>query len=213
MHSLNQTQVLLFFAASAKERAKGTGIVTTTLLESQGNRATHDNGDMADDAVKIPQLGFSLKVEVMFHYLEKYLDIPQFSVDTDSFFVGKVYLGREDGQPLAFVAVADKDDFNLLLLFGFHRHVGQNSGLTPPLLQLGEEPTQSQPLPLMPGKDFRHVLVHADHRQMFAQGGKQGREGKPAVHQEVVGPDAQRQHPSMDSRCSVDLAMASSLRL
>jgi len=30
---------------------------------------------------------------------------------------------------------------------------------------------------------------------MFAQGGEEGGESKPAVHQEVVGPDAQRQHP------------------
>jgi len=30
---------------------------------------------------------------------------------------------------------------------------------------------------------------------MFAQGGEEGEECKPTVHQEVVGPDAQRQYP------------------
>ena len=48
----------------------------TALLKSQENIAAHDNGDMADDTIKIPQLGLPLKVEVVFHHLEKYLDIP-----------------------------------------------------------------------------------------------------------------------------------------
>ena len=166
-----------------------------TLLKSQKNIATHDNGDMADDAVKIPQLGFSLKVEVMFHHLEKHLDIPPFAVDADDFLVGQVDLGRQNGQPLPFMAVADKDDSDSLLLFGFNHHAGLNPGLTQPLLQLGEELAQGQPLPLMPVKYLRHILAHADHRQLLAQGGKESGKGKPAVHQKVVGPDASRQHP------------------
>jgi len=41
----------------------------TALLKGQKDIAAHDNGDVADDAVKIPQLGFPLKVEVVFQRL------------------------------------------------------------------------------------------------------------------------------------------------
>ena len=109
-----------------------------TLLESQKDIAAHDNGDMADDAIKIPQLGFPFEVEVVFHHLEEHLDIPPFAVDADDFLISQINLGREDGQPLAFVAVADKDDFDLLLLFGFDHHAGQDSGLAPPLFSLAK---------------------------------------------------------------------------
>ncbi|MDD2466998.1 MAG: hypothetical protein PHI97_23645 [Desulfobulbus sp.] len=44
----------------------------------------------------------------------------------------KVDLGGEDGQPVAFMAMADKDDFDLMVLFGFHHYAGQNPGLTSP---------------------------------------------------------------------------------
>ena len=142
-----RAQVLLLFAAGVKERTKGAGIVMTALLESQEDIAAHDNGDMADNTVKIPQLGFPFEVEVVFHHLEEHLDIPPFAVNADNFLVRKVNLGRQDGQPLAFVAMANKDDLDLLLLFGFHHHAGQNSGLARPFLQLGEEPSQRQPLP------------------------------------------------------------------
>jgi len=167
----------------------------TALLKSQKNISTHDNGDMADDTVKIPQLGLPLKAEAVFHHLEKNLDIPPLAIDTDDFLGGKINLGREDGQPLAFVAVADKDDFDLQLLFGFHHHTGQNPGIARSFLQCGNHPAQCQPLSLMPVNDFQHVLVHANHRQLIAQGGEEGWESKPAVYQEVVGPDAQRQNP------------------
>ena len=193
MHSLNQAQILLLFAAGVKERAKGAGIVMTALLKSQENIAAHDNGDMADDTVKIPQLVLPFKVEVVFHHLEKHLDIPPFAVDADDFLIRKVDPGGEDGQPLSFMAVADKHDPDLLFLFGFNNHTGQNPGLARPFLQFGEEPAQRQPLPLIPVKDLRHVLAHTNHRQMFAQGGEEGWESKPTVHQEVVGPDAKRQ--------------------
>jgi hypothetical protein len=131
----------------------------------------------------------------MLHHLEKHLDIPPLAVDTDDFFIRKVNLGGEDGQPLAFMAVTDKHDPDLLFLFGFHHHAGQNPGLARSFLQGGKHPAQRQPLSLMPVKHLRHVLAHADHRQMLAQGGEEGWESKPTVHQEVVGPDAQRQHP------------------
>ena len=35
LHGLNQSQVLLFFAAEVKERAKGAGIVMTALLKGE----------------------------------------------------------------------------------------------------------------------------------------------------------------------------------
>jgi len=97
----------------------------TALLKSQENIATHDNGDMADDAVKIPQLGLPFEVEVVFQHLEKHLDITPFAVDADNFLVRKVDLGGEDGQPVAFMAMADKDDFDLLVFFGFHHHAAR----------------------------------------------------------------------------------------
>jgi len=56
LHGINQGQVTLLLAADKKERAKRAGIVMTALLTGQENiAAAYDNGDMADDAIKIPQ--------------------------------------------------------------------------------------------------------------------------------------------------------------
>ena len=55
----------------------------TALLKSQENIAAHDNGDMADDTVEIPQLGLPLEVEIMRHHLAEYLDILPLAVNTD----------------------------------------------------------------------------------------------------------------------------------
>ena len=104
---------------------------STRKNEEPGNIATHHNGEMADDTVKIPQLGFPFQVEIMFHHLEEHPDTPPFAVDADNFFVGKVDPGGGGGQPLALSAVVDKNDLNLLALFGFHHHAGQHPGLTP----------------------------------------------------------------------------------
>lgn len=89
LHSLNQTQVLLLGAASAKKRAKGDGFVVTTLLKSQEDIPARGNGDVADDAVKIPQLSFSFKVEVVLHHLEEHFDVSPFAADADNFLGGK----------------------------------------------------------------------------------------------------------------------------
>ena len=76
--------------AGAKERAQGAaGIVITALLKSQEDRAAHDNGNMADDAAKIPPRGLPFEVEV-FHHFEKHLEIPPFAVDADDCLIRKV---------------------------------------------------------------------------------------------------------------------------
>jgi hypothetical protein len=54
---------------------------------------------MPDDAVKIPQLGFPLKIEVVFHHLEKHLNVPPFAVDSDNLLIGG-YSG-ESGPPIS----------------------------------------------------------------------------------------------------------------
>ena len=160
------------------------------LLKGQKDIAAHDNCDVADDAVKIPQLGFPLKVEVVFQRLEEHFDVPPFAVDADNLLVGEVDPGRQDGQPLALVAVANEDDFHLLLLLRLDHRAGQDARPTGPLFQLVEYPAQGQPLPLVPVKHLGQVLAHADYRQEFAQGCKQSGKGEPAVHEQIVGPDA-----------------------
>ena len=76
LHGLQQAQVASFLAAGEKERAQCAGNVVTALLKRQKDIPAHDNGGMADDAIKIAQLGFPFEVEVMLHHLEEDLKIP-----------------------------------------------------------------------------------------------------------------------------------------
>ena len=194
LHRVNQAQVFPFFAAGIKEGTERSGIIVTALFKRQEDVAAHGNGDMSDDAVKIPQLGFSFKVEIVLHHFEEHLDVPSFAVDPNDLLVGKINLGRQDGQPLAFVAVTDKDDLDLLLLFCLDNHTGKNPRLTGSFLQMTEQATQGQPLLLVTVKHLGHVFAHANHRQVLAEGSQDRGESKPAVHQEVVGPYAMGQH-------------------
>jgi hypothetical protein len=68
------------------------------LFKGQEDITAHDNGDVADDSLKIPQLGLSFQVERVLQHLEKHLDVPPFAIDVDDFLVSKVDLGREDGR-------------------------------------------------------------------------------------------------------------------
>ena len=192
---LRQAQVLLLLAAGVEEGAQRAGIVMTALLKGQKDIAAHDNGDVADDAVKIPQLGFPLEVEVVFQRLEEHFDVPPFAVDADNLLVGQVDPGRQDGQPLALVAVANEDDFHLLLLLRLDHRAGQDARPAGPLFQLVEHPAQGQPLPVVPVKHLGQVLAHANDRQEFAQTSQDRRKGKPTIHEQVVGPDAPRLDP------------------
>ena len=55
-------------------------------------------------------------MRLVFQRLKEHFDVPPFAVDADNLLVGEVDPGRQDGQPLALVAVANEDDFHLLLI-------------------------------------------------------------------------------------------------
>ncbi len=112
------------------------------------------------------------------------------------------------------VAMAHKDDLYLLFLFRFHLQAGQNTRLALTFLYLCIQSPQGYPLVLVFVKDFRHVLGHANHRQVLTKLGKDCRPAKPTVHEDIVRFDAKEQSSFYHtSRCSVDLAVAANRRL
>ena len=95
----------------------------TALLKFQEDAVAHRNGYVPDNAVKISKLGFPFKAEILdVSHLEEHLDIPLLTMKSDDLLVDKIKLGGQNGQPLAYLAVADKDDLHLLLLFRLNHH-------------------------------------------------------------------------------------------
>jgi hypothetical protein len=60
-------------ATGKKQSADGSLVIMTPLLNCQINIARHDYRRMRDYPVIVAELDFSLKVQMMFHHLEKYL--------------------------------------------------------------------------------------------------------------------------------------------
>lgn len=143
---------------------------------------------MTENAVKISNLGLPLKAEVVLNLLEGHLDISPLAVDADDFLFGKTDLDREDCQPLAFMVMTDKNDPDLLLLFGFDHH----SGLYPSLVY---------PCPCRSPTD------------VFPRGQEGGNATQLAIRSQSAWMPGGRTRFAKVSRCSVDLSMASFLRL
>ncbi len=156
-----------------------------SLLKSQKQISEHDYSGMSYQAIVIAQLNFFFQFQIMFHHLEKYLDIPALTINLYNFFGSQFYVGRKNSQPAAFLPMTNKNDLYRQTIFGFNQHAGQYFCFTGFLFYPSINLTKSHINILVPIQIVRHVFEHADHWSMLMQSLDDSGEGKPTVHEDI----------------------------
>jgi|GEM_PF-6943749 len=130
---------------------------------------------------------------MLLHHLEGNLDISLLPVNTNNLFVCQINFGGDYGQPVSFVAMANKNDFHFLLVLGFLNNARQDVCFAWPFSDLAVKCPQGYPMIVVPIKNLRHVFRHTDDGQMSAKLGKNCRPTKSIVHKNGLGFNAKSQ--------------------